>query len=38
MKLKYEEKSAALIKGKQGELSHSHAKLPKLSITKYDGT
>ena len=38
MKLKYEEKSAELIKGKQGESSGSHAKLPKLSITKYDGT
>ena len=39
MKLKYEEKSAELRKGKQGELSAGlQAKLPKLSITKYDGT
>ncbi|XP_074629800.1 uncharacterized protein LOC141887949 [Acropora palmata] len=38
MKLKYEEKSAELRNGKQGESSGSHAKLPKLSITKYDGT
>ena len=38
MKLKYEEKSAELRKEKQGESSGSHAKLPKLSITKYDGT
>ena len=37
MKLKYE-KSAELGKEKQGESSGSHAKLPKLSITKYDGT
>ena len=38
MKLKYEEKSAELRKGKQGELSGSHAKRPKLSVTEYDGT
>ena len=38
MKLQYEEKSAELRNGKQGESSGSHAKLPKLSITKYDGT
>ena len=39
MKLKYEEKSAELRKGKQGGSSAgSQAKLPKLSITKYDGT
>ena len=38
MKVQYEEKSAELRNGKQGELSGSHAKLPKLSITKYDGT
>ena len=38
MKLKYEEKSAELRNGKQGESSGSQAKLPKLSITKYDGT
>ena len=38
MKLEYEEKSAELRNGKQGEWSGSHAKLLKLSITKYDGT
>ena len=38
MKLKYGEKSAELRNGKQGESSGSHAKLPKLSITKYEGT
>ncbi|XP_020605746.1 kinesin light chain-like [Orbicella faveolata] len=38
MKLGYEEKSAELRKGNQGESSDSHAKLPKLSVTKYDGT
>jgi len=37
MKLKYE-KSAELRKGNQGESSGSHEKLPKLSITTYDGT
>ena len=37
MKLKYEEKSAELRNGKQGEPSGSNAELPKLSITKYDG-
>ena len=37
MKLKHE-KPAELRNGKQGESSGSHAKLPKLSITKYDGT
>ena len=38
MKLKYEEKSAELIKRKRGESSGLHARLPKLSITKYDRT
>lgn len=37
MKLKYE-KSAELRKENQGESSGLHAKLPKLSFTKYDGT
>ena len=38
MKLEYEKKSEEFKKGKQGESSGSHAKLPKLSITKFDGT
>ena len=38
MKLDYEKKSEEFKKGNQGESSGSHAKLPKLSITKYDGT
>ena len=38
MKLEYEKKSEEFKKGKQGESNDSHAKLPKLSITKFDGT
>ena len=38
MKLEYERKSEEFKKGKQGETSGTHAKLPKLSITKFDGT
>ncbi|XP_068671433.1 uncharacterized protein [Montipora foliosa] len=38
MKLEYEKKSEEFKKGKQGEWSGSRAKLPKLSITKFDGT
>ena len=38
MKLEYEKKSEEFKKGKQGEPNGSHAKLPKLSITKFDGT
>ena len=37
-KLEYERKSEEFKKGKQGETSGTHAKLPKLSITKFDGT
>ena len=38
MKLEYERKSEEFKKGKQGETSGTHAKLPKLPITKFDGT
>lgn len=38
MKLEYEKKAEEFKKGKQGESSVSHAKLPKLSITQFDGT
>lgn len=39
MKLKYERKAEELKKSKQGESSSVlNAKLPKLSITKFDGT
>ena len=38
MKLEYEKKSEEFKKGKQGESNGSQAKLPKLSITKFDGT
>ena len=38
MKLEYERKSEEFKKGKQGETSGTHAKLPKLSITKFYGT
>ena len=38
MKLEYERKSEEFKKGKLGETSGTHAKLPKLSITKFDGT
>ena len=38
MKLEYEKKSEEFKKGKQEEPSGSHAKLPKLTITKLGGT
>ena len=38
MKLEYEKKSEEFKTGKQEESNGLHAKLPKLSITKFDGT
>ena len=38
MKLEYKRKSEEFKKGKQGETTGTNAKLPKLSITKFDGT
>ena len=38
MKLEYEKKSEEFKRGKQGEQSGSHTKLPKPSITKFGGT
>lgn len=37
MKLEYGKKSEEFKKGKQGNLNGLQAKLPKLSITKFDG-
>ena len=38
MKLEYEKKSEELKKGKSGDSGNAQAKLPKLSITKFDGS
>ena len=38
MKLEYEKKSEELKKGKSGDSENAQAKLPKLSITNFDGS
>ena len=38
MKLEYEKKSEELKKGKSRDSGNAQAKLPKLSITKFDGS